>query len=217
MRVILKAEMDSEITGELGWTINKTRNCQLFQPITYAYGLAHDILEHFAFDSLADEIMAHGAMYRIRYETGWTNKYGQSLSIANLAHAWAGLFQGVFSDGLEMPSTARKLDDCIEKDIEQIIAQGTVIVLEENTGEHVGEDLSMLRERFADWFRIGYRKASKRYRKHDVYQVGYMFTQLANRLEKLTPDFEGQTVSVHVDISGGKIVISEKITEHEYA
>lgn len=216
MRIDYTAKIDNDVTGELGWQHSAVPGgSDIYQPLTGA-GLAHDTLEHFAFDHVGDEIEAHGAMYRIRYEGGWSSpKYGHTLSIRSFADEWINLYHGLVTDGaFPNPPKTRALDSYIESDISEIIEQGRSVVTREfhdgNGPQGYENDLDRIAEVFRAYFRIGYRKAGKRYKGVAMCEVANLYNILAKRFEQCEPQYEEQAITVHINPKAGTVRIEEK-------
>jgi hypothetical protein len=219
MRFTLTATEDPE-TGEVGWRDSRIpRNSPSYGPIVYPFGLAHDMLEHFAFEHVGDEIMAHGAMYRIRYEGGWYRpESGSSLSLKDFGYEWINLVRALAGDGqLLFPPKTRPLSHEIEEDISSIVEYGQQIVREaySNFFEDVRADLQAVSERFRAYFRMGYRKCGQRY-KIPFYNVAETFNVIAKAFERRAPEYEGQQISVQVWPRECRVKIRDKMVD-EYA
>lgn len=212
MRFKLTAAKDEEI-GEMGWRDSRVpHNSSTYGPLSYGYGLAHDMLEHFAFEHIGDEIQAHAAMYRLRYESGWYHPdSGRNLRLEDIASEWVNLIRGLENDGqLLLPPKTRPLSDEIESDISFIIEKGRNWVVEEFTdSEFVQDNLEILAERFRAYFRIGYRRCEKRYKGHDAYNVAQAYNMLAQALKPYRAEYEGQALSVLVDINANRVCVEE--------
>ena len=225
MKFTLKAEMDHE-SGEIGWKDSRIpRDSGIYGPL-FGFGIAHDLLEHFAFEHIGDEIEAHAAMYRIRYETGYRNKYGRGIELGDFSSEWIELVRGLERDG-RLPTffakRTRPLSEEIERDIDAIIEEGKRMVMEENSYDGMEESTremyasmaSEIARVFRNYFRNGYRKTGKRYRGVDMSQVSYTFERLAKAFEKLTPEFEGDAITV--DVRGGEVCIRTMYDGESYA
>lgn len=223
MKVTLYAQEDSE-TGELGWRHEKvSRYSNIYGPLSWMPGLAHDILEHFAFEHVGDEIEAHGAMYRIRYEGGWSSpKYANTLTPDTFANEWVSLFNGTIREEyIPTPRNTRPLDSYIEQDIDYIISQGRKIVRDEfaegSDDELQQATLNRIEEVFRAYFRIGYRKARKRYKGIAMCYVAGLYNTLAEHFEHEKPEYEGQEILVKIDPKRGLVNISQvELDEYGY-
>jgi hypothetical protein len=216
MRFELTAKENRNI-GEIGWTDSRIpRNSDAFEPLMGGLGLAHDCLEHTAFGSVADEIEAHGAMYRIRYEGGWSSQYGQTLDTNSFAQEWTNLYQGLQQEPyLPTPPRTLALDEEIEEDISSIIRDGKNFVRGEFM--HDGEDLEPALERIANvfraYFRRGYRKAGQRFKGLASCEVAALFSSLESEFEHYSPEYEGQQLAVTVNLKTQRVSIEEIFSE----
>ena len=176
------------------------------EPLT----LTHDCLEHFAFGSVADEIEAHGAMYWIRY--------GFTLDVEAFANEWDSLLRALMTEGYlpDVPKT-RTLDSDVEDDISAIIEQGraycvrNVIDGDLDYADDSRRDLDRLANAFRAFFRRGYRKAARRYKGLAACEVAALFDSLQNAFAKVRLEFEGQSISVNVDLRTQSVRIDEII------
>jgi hypothetical protein len=221
MKFTLRARQN-ENTGEMGWLDSRIRGSDVFEPLTGGLGLAHDCLEHTAFDSVADEIEAHGAMYRIRYEGGWSSKYGFTLSIDSFASEWENLLRGLFQEGyLPDPPKTRRLDDAIEEDISTIIEEGKLYALRNvvdhaDNDEESKRDLERLASVFRAHFRKGYRKAGQRFKGLLSCEVVAMFEALSNAFEHHEPEYEEEEIVVTVNLRTQSVQIDAVMELDEY-
>lgn len=222
MRFKLTAK-ENQNTGEIGWQDSRIRGSDVFEPVSSGLTLAHDCLEHMAFDSVADEIEAHGAMYWARYEGGWSGSYGFTLSVEAFAAEWQNLLQGLMMEGY-LPSApkTRPLDSAVEEDISSIIEQGRAycvrnVIAEDPDRDHDSRrELDRLADVFRAFFRKGYRKAVRRYKGLASCEVAALFSALESEFEHYEPEFEGQELTVTVNLKTQRVTIAETF-EEEYA
>lgn len=203
-------------TGELGW-LDSRITCDAYDSSAYGLGLAHDILEHAAFDTVADEIEAHGAMYRIRYEGGWCNPWNFNvLDMDAFALEWVSLIGGLGNEScLRTPPKTRPLSDEIEEDISTIIEKGKGFVASEFGNDiFSNEEAKRIEEVFRAYFRIGYRKVGKRFKGLMSCEIAALFDSLTKEFEKFKPENEGQEIKVTVNLKAQRVSIEEVI--HEY-
>jgi hypothetical protein len=220
MRFKLTAK-ENQNTGEMGWLDSRIpRSSDAFEPLAYPYGLAHDCLEHTAFGSVADEIEAHGAMYWVRYEGGWSMpRYGQTLNMESFASEWINLYNGLQAESyLPTPRKTRALDSAIEEDISSIIEQGRGTVRAEygegdNGPDGFENDLDRIADVFRAYFRIGYRNAARRYKGLASCEVANLYNVLADAFERQRIEYEGQEIEVTVNLATGRVRIEELISE----
>lgn len=193
--------------------------------------VAHDMLEHFQLkpqNQFEDELMALGALYMLRYESGAIPvHYGYGGLHAALASA----LQETLSDmltrvDLPLPRRLRvhNLCDedagaqtCMEKAVElvfrgysftrkgldaydQAVASGVLYDLERDPREVLALKRSVLA-----WVLKGYRRAKARYAKADAYTVGtHLFANIERAAARVLRDEgmeEGTRVRISVDVN----------------
>ena len=204
---------ENQNTGEMGWLDSRIRGSDIFEPLSYHLGLAHDCIEHAAFGSVADEIEAHGAMYRIRYEGGWSGEYGNTLDMESFASEWINLFQGLASEPyLPTPRKTRPLDESVEEDISTIIEKGQNSIRAEFSDANAN-DIRRIAEVFRAYFRIGYRNVSKRFKGLHSYDIACLFSELAQAFKRQRIEYEGQEIEVSVNLKNRSVRIEELISE----
>lgn len=209
-------------TGEMGWQDSRMpRGSDIFEPVSSGLTLAHDIIEHAAFGSVADEIEAHGAMYRIRYEGGWCGQYGFTLNIEAFAAEWQNLLNGLMMESyLPVPPKTRPLDETIEDDISSIIEQGKAYCIRNVIAEDPDRDqdsrdcLERLAGVFRAHFRIGYRKAGQRFKGLESCEIAALFSTLESEFEHHEPEYEGQEIAVTVNLRTQNVRIEEVFSEY---
>jgi len=208
MRFKLTAKKDYE-TGEIGWQDSRIRS-HAYGPLSGSLGLAHDCLEHTAFDSVADEIEAHGAMYWIRYEGGYT-KNGNNIDMEGFSREWISLVQGLVQEPFfPTPPKTRPLEDSIEEDISTIIANGRALCLREFHEDQRAE-IEKIANVFRAYFRRGYRKATRRYKGLAAYNVASLFSALVDAFERQWIEYEGQEIIVTVNLKTQRVMVEENI------
>jgi hypothetical protein len=213
MRRSLVAAIDHEVSGELGWKDKRIPFNSPYGPLTYEIGLAHDSLEHFALETVSDEIMAHAAMYWGRYQGGYCSPYGRGLTLEDIGSEWIQLCHAVQSGNyLKTPPRTCKLESDAEEDISTIIAAGRRAIRSEY--EHDERPLAWLstaneiEKVFRGWFRLGYRKADRVYRKGlgwDPSTFSHYFGQLAERFKRTQPQYEGQEICLEIEKGGFRL------------
>lgn len=214
MRFKLQAK-ENRNTGEIGWLDSRIR-MDLFEPVSSGLTLAHDCLEHTAFEDVSSEIEAHGAMYRIRYEGGWQGTYGFTLNMDAFAREWGTLLDGLMMEGyLPDPPKTRPLDPAVEEDISSIIEQGqaycirNVIADNPDRDEDSRQDLKRLAAAFRAFFRKGYRKAGQRFKGLASCEIAALFSELEKAFEYHEPEYEGQELAVTVNLQTQSVQIEE--------
>jgi hypothetical protein len=213
MRFKLTAKANQN-TGEIGWLDSRIRGSDVFEPLSYPIGLAHDCIEHAAFGSVADEIEAHGAMYRIRYEGGWCDPFGgNSLNLDLFAAEWVNLFQGLSTEPyLPTPRKTRPLDSAVEEDISEIIELGQQMIRDE-LSDADADDIRRIADVFRAYFRIGYRNVAKRFKGLPAYEIAHLFSELAQAFKRRSIEYEGQEIEVTVDLKARTVRIEEVYEE----
>lgn len=176
-------------SGEIG--LEPKGASETYEPLSNGFGLAHDILEHLnGFDSVSDEIIAHGVMYWLRYESGFCPPpYHNPLTIPNIGSEWNNLFDAMENDGhLSICNPQKPLDETREAELASIIESGKKYVRDERYNddeENSLYNLEILSERFADWFRLGVRLAEKRYGKAGRDATCDMFSEIIRYMDTL--------------------------------
>jgi len=220
MRFTLQAR-ENQNTGELGWMDSRVPfSSDIFEPLSEGLGIAHDCLEHTAFGSVADEIEAHGAMYWVRYEGGWSANNGFTLDPSAFASEWQNLLQALMMEGyLPTPPKTRPLDEAVEEDISSIIEQGraycirNVIADDPDRDEDSRKDLERIAEVFRAYFRKGYRNAVRRYKGLASCEVAALFMSIEKAFTLQRIEYEGQEIEVIVDLKTQRVCIEELIPE----
>jgi len=205
MRFKFTAKKDYE-TGEIGWQDSRIRS-HVYGPLSGSIGLAHDCLEHAAFDSVADEIEAHGAMYWIRYEGGY------NIDMESFSNEWTSLVQGLAEEPFfPTPPKTRPLEDSIEEDISTIIANGRALCLREFDEDYERADIEKVANVFRAYFRRGYRKATRRYKGLAACKVAGLFSALVRAFEGQRIEYRGQEITVTVNLKTQRVTVEENIS-----
>jgi hypothetical protein len=205
---------ENQETGEIGWMDRRAEFP--YEPFSSPQSLAHDCMEHFGMRTASDEIEAVGCIYWLRYESGYVapSKYSRSINLDDLIADFSGNFDYFSRNDLELPMAEKQklLDPSIEQDLEEIISKGKEMTKRE-FGEDIalGDNLEIYSERFSDYFRIGYRKAEKRYGKLGRHASCLMFTKLFHIFDKNKPEFEGQALTVFMNIKTGQVHYKESV------
>lgn len=215
MELTFKAE-ENQDTGLLGWQDSRIRGSDIYEPFSEPLGLTHDTLEHFGFESVADEIEAHAAMYLYRYVGGWYDEYGNSLSLDVIASEWDNLLRALVREPY-MPKApeCEPLDDEIEEEISFIIEQGKAYC-EQNVipgyfdEEDIRSELERLASVFRAFFRQGYRKAQLRMGSEHPHDMAHLFKVVYDAFKRQrNPEFEGQKIIVRIDVENCEVSIEE--------
>ncbi|MDY7537572.1 hypothetical protein QN372_00265 [Undibacterium sp. RTI2.1] len=172
--------------GEEGWILKGFPNFNA----SSGRGVAHDTLEHFkdGDGSLADEMMAFGAMLHIRGESGWfaslptrDNRLDKQMGF-DIARFLQELRSGNV-DLRKPPRTYRLKDADLESDLFNIIKEG---VKEANQGRDNDAEIfqpGLVTDKMIHWMRVGYRKALKRFKGNKPHDIAYCFDTIANRVD----------------------------------
>jgi hypothetical protein len=194
MKFRLVASVDHDVTGELLWRDKRIPYNTPYGPVG-GFGLIHDCFEHFKLETVADEVMAHGALYWGRYQGAYCYPgNGRNLSLDDIGSEWIQLYHAIESGhNLAKPPRTCKLDSDVEEDISTIVEAGTRSLRSEGLESwRVQEEIE---NNFRGWFRLGYRKAEQRYRKLFGWtpsEVAYYYGQAIQSFEKTVPEYEGQ-------------------------
>lgn len=219
MKITLQAR-ENEETGEMGW-LPQGMYPGIYQPSADPATLAHDLLEHTAYETVADEMQAIGAAYRIRYEGGWGGygPWGRHLRTDDFGADWISLYYALNNEScIPTPSKTRPLDSYIESDIDSIIEKGKETIVQE-VGDEGGyeNDLGRIEEVFRAYFRIGYRNVGKRFRGMRNHDIANLFNTVADAFKHNKPQFEYQEITVNISPKTGTVKIREKeVDEYGY-
>ncbi|GAC1605836.1 MAG: hypothetical protein NVS3B3_04490 [Aquirhabdus sp.] len=185
IHTIFEWREDQEFGGE-GWILKGFPN---FNAST-GRGIAHDTLEHFkgGDGSLADEMLAFGAMLHIRGESGW---FESLPTIDNRLEAQMGFDIARFLQELRWgnvylrkpPRTYRLKDADLEYALYDIVNEGVKVANCERD-----EDAEMFQPGFATanmihWMRVGYRKAIRRFKGNRPHDIAYCFDTIARKVD----------------------------------
>lgn len=198
-------------------------------------GVAHDSMEHFdtAAGTLEEEILAFGSMLYIRVESGWFH-YNNNFSAAkNMASDLARFIYERWSSGdclRPVKGRPRHLDECLEHDIEETIRETRRLLGSEfeydreDSYAEFNRQNAYVYERLKGWMRQGYWKAKRRYRDASTFDLAECFTQIRDKVEKLTKYAqEGEELEIRVKVSRGRAIpaikhrtLEEMWPEEEY-
>ena len=216
MRRTFIAAIDHEVTGELGWQDSRIGyNNPVYGPLAGSpVGLAHDAFEHFTFQGPADECMALGAMYWIRYEGGYpgSGQYARPLRLEDFGSTFIDIHHACHQDDMAKAPRTKKLESHVESDLEEIVAIGAHYVIEEFPAEEkeIGESINA---NFRGWFRKGYRAAARKYGRMGMSacEVAWLFQQIEQALDGLRyrPDYEGQKLILNIVKSNFSLELGE--------
>ena len=188
--------------------------------VTSAFGIAHDVLEHFSDSdaSIEGEFLAFGAMLYMRAEGDYWANAKQSFN-PDPAYQMAGdvaEFMRQKGHELRRPGRTNRLDD----DLEGVIARIKDNALKEIKSEEDEEDWNRFSyERYMDnaigWMRKGYRKAAKRWDINHSYRRVGLFYELEQRLEKVRGGDYGETLVVSINKKNLDVRVHVQYDEYE--
>lgn len=191
MKIHKFLQVDNDITGWVG--MPKQDN---FDP-AQGFTLCHDIFEEFEcpkYKQLGlphNEFLAFGAMYFIRGSTGYFDEFGRGCA-ESMGSDWEMIFEHVIHEKMHFkipPKTYALQDKQAESDLQEICEEGRKTVfgnygIGNDLEEYEKEDLIQNLRLVIHWLRIGYRRAEKRYRNCNRYNLSCMFTQIKEAIEK---------------------------------
>lgn len=191
-----------------GWRMEDKPHFDPLMGIT----VAHDVLEHFpnGDESPADEFQALGAGYFIRGETGYMQRKGNiNPPAVHIASDFPDIFRHIIDErmGLPVAPKTKKIDiEYVEEFISELMQEAAKL-LESEFGEYepefVKESLELL-PRVADWIRIGYRRATKRFGPYQNHAVA-IFQQIEEKADKYLEHANiGDKLTVSFDIKNNK-------------
>jgi hypothetical protein len=173
-----------EDTGEDGWALQGAS--EAYNP-TSGFGLSHDFFEHgLKLDTIQDEIMAHGAMYWLRWETGYVYRNGADVKPERIGWEFENLLRGMYDATLDPAPKTQRLDDDTEELLTAIVAEGRKAA-EGIADEDDADSIDQLVAHYAGWFRKGYRWARSYYKagaERTVYDGFHALTEAVDELEK---------------------------------
>lgn len=203
--------------GSLGWALKSKPH---FEPLV-GMTVAHDIMEHFPRDNgtLAAEWQAFGAMLRIRHEGNWWagqggryTEFGDQTYVDLFDHYRKVCWKELSVD--EAPRTV-KLEDDLEEQLAKMVANFRREL--SNECDKRTYNVDNFCKNLVSWMRIGYRKACKRYQDIPAWKLCEMFSEIADKADKLLKEdiFEGAEMVVEMDARNGHVSI--EMDEEAYA
>ena len=212
--------------GGMGWLIHGAP--KQFNPVS-GMGVAHDILEHHKDDTgeLHNELMAFGAMYRVRGETGyWCRKQGYNTD--PVFHMSNGILT-IFDDACvrsEDPEVLRPFvgqvstGNCnTDEELRHIAKEGARRVAEEyNDEDAYGFKLNSKDiQDTANWMIAGYCKNAERFKDVSTYALCDTFVQIEEQSDQLLNSLEDwQLATLTVVTDGDKVDITMKEEEEPF-
>lgn len=199
-----------EDVGEDGWLINGAS--EAYNPIT-GFGLCHDFFEHNCkLDTIQDEIMAHGAMYWLRWESGYAHQ-NRAADPKEIGHEWENLLQGMPDAYLAPCPRTQRLDEDVEETLAAIIAEGLQVTTgDDGYTEWDKDDRQAIAQNYAGWFRKGYRWAANHYKCGRDRAVWDGFKALEKELEELERNelYHGDELHVSFSPTSAKLTVTLK-------
>ena len=225
-------------TGLHGWRMKGRPD---FDPAIQGFAVAHDALDHLQCETghIAEEIAAFGAMYRIRFETGYFEFFHPRSSIShnpiNLAYNLTDDFLRILIEDEPLktiiPVTPVKhtlLDETLECYFKEFSEALVASVIKQTTELTETEwyarswDYAEWKQAFsalqnktniAAWLRKGYISATRRF--PDPYTAAFdVFHGIAKSVDELTPSATlGDVLKVHVNIKQNTCWVVHE-TEH---
>jgi hypothetical protein len=198
MRFTFIAEEHEEF-GLPGW---RQKGQPGFDPLM-GMAVAHDALEHFrdGDDSIEDELQALGAALYIRGNGGYWMNATPGVHIGSDLPEIIG--HHVFEDMPMPPEPPRtkRLEDWAESEIDIAIQSATREWADRCDGEEQMQQARALLARARGWFRIGYRRAQRRYKGTDCNQLSYLFKQIEEAADRKLKHAEtGDELTLRVNI-----------------
>lgn len=161
-------------------------------------GVAHDVLEHFPREmgDAEGELMATGAFFLIRGETGWlwwNRRRGNSDLVMNMGGAIHDILKCLSQRELFLasPGNTRELDRCYEDVLWQALNAGFEIAAAENKYEEDPAIDALIAQRhrhypdMLGWMRRGMRGAARRYGGWELSRVAQTFDNLTEAADRL--------------------------------
>ena len=202
--------IDSHDSGMHGWLPESVKDLDPFIP-SDGFGICHDLLEHPKMDgTMEDEMLALGAEWFIRIETGRINPYAM-----NQQPGWymsAGALADSFRDGnyADLPVIRRPVGKNLEEfngNAEKILGEAFTRIKGDNPHEDADERREF--EQYAaqwlptalNWMRRGYLLAQRRYK--DANLAADLFWDIADQMKHHSDEDTAlyyPTMDIHVNI-----------------
>lgn len=173
-------ERDGE--QDSGWLLRGAP--QSFEPTWRGLLLAHDVLEHFPTDdgSFEAELMAFGATIRGRGLGGYFGKHSPFASTSTAESV-------IYNDMTYFFSRlSKKVVRCAPRRPLPLSFEAERIITEVLDRTH-NQELHSFASEIASWMRIGYLRASRRYRDHSPREISRFFEEVQNQLTSGFHDF----------------------------
>lgn len=212
---------DREFGGE-GWI---PKAYPMFNAMS-GFGIVHDVLEHFPEDEpdLAGEMKAFGSSINIRWMGGWQPFKGHNYHSAevnmgsDVGHFLRDIHNGSDERHFKSPPRTYRLDDDVEEMIEGTLQEGIRIYKIELSYDEEADmlsqhELNTIIEKMRGWMRIGYRKSVKRYHNADYYELTSLFSQIEEKVQRLSGDYGQELV---VSVSPKNLTFKVELIEPTY-
>ena len=197
-----------------------------FDPLA-GMAVAHDCLEHFPGDvgTIDQEFMALGASYVVRdgdcyyHHRGGRYRAPENVS-ADMPTLITGLLGGQWS--LEAPPKTKPLSDSTEEDfVVEVFNETLKLFKSELPDIQIDEKdkhlVTLFMTSIVPWFRIGLRRAKKRYRDVPTFQLCHMFATIEKEADSLLKRAESyQRLHVNVSLKNRDVEIRLKDIEEDF-
>ena len=185
--------------------------------------VAHDVLEHMPNstnrNSSEDELVAMGAVYYIRGETGLLYSPYRDITETIASDIYFILSDSANNgERIRSPGFKYKLSDySVDDTFKQATREGI-----KSFKENYEDDIDILDENtytyILNWMRIGYRQAINRYKNTDQGTIGYIFNQIQREVDKCKyiNEYDKMRVTVNVKKANVKVTILNTNEYGEY-
>ena len=176
-------------------------------------GCAHDMLEHFATQTspLEGECEAIGAHLYLRLQNGYhiSRQRGPRELWKQLRDQLGSCMKDFMYDDLRAPTVVptRPLDADTEAALQRALDDAVAYAVSEfdprDEALNARYDMPAFRAGMEAWVRRGYRKAVRRYARHDTFDISeHLFDRVASKLDYLMEHFlkDGAQVGVSLDL-----------------
>jgi hypothetical protein len=215
---------EHEEYGGLGIVVDTGRN--YFEPGLDGLVVAHDILEHTVKPhscGYTDELMAIGGYIAGRVQVGYNSRGYRSASIDDVSSDIQSLLTASLN-GDDYDFT--KIDKCnsylqdqwIMDKLRKNVREGIIEALDEwSDGEYGEEELADYDiDSIVGWICKGYQAFNRRF-SYSLRTYGYksLFDSIRKESDRFLSDaIEGQTATLHVDFSSGRVFIEEDYSDY---
>jgi len=209
--------------GGKGWRLKGHPN---FEPLQ-GMAVAHDCMEHFPKDTgtIDQEFMALGASYVTREGESYYQHKGSMWSAAhNVASDMPRLLQGLLGGeySLYPPPKTRRMQEDYEENFVIDVYNETISLMKSEFPDQDREadekDQALIKDFMAGivpWFRIGLRRAKRRYRSVPSFQLCHMFQTIEKEADKHLKHAEGYEL-LQVNMTGRDVTVRLHYPEDDY-